>query len=274
VSTALLNWQGQNFDMNPARAVSLAIPLDFEGPQPGFFGAPRARRKALASGGFTGDTREGGSCNCEVLELTPHCNGTHTECVGHITHERATVPEQIGPVLCPALLLSVHPARLDSTEDSGPAKAEGSDSVITRLALQKAWELLSPKVPPQAMIIRTLPNTPEKQQRDWMDAPRPAWITREAAAWMVEQGIEHLLVDMPSVDRADDDGELVSHRLFWGLPDGSRKLLEAQRPGASITEMIFVPDALSDGLYLLNLQYPDFGSDAVPSRPLIHPAPA
>jgi len=272
--TPILDWQGVHFDMNPARAMSLAIPLDFEGPQPGFFGAPRARRKALEAGGFTGDTRAGGTCNCEVLEITPHCNGTHTECVGHITEERATVPEQIGTVLCPALLLSLYPSCLDSTDDSGPSKAEGSDSVIHKAALKAAWAGLSPAIPPLALIIRSLPNESTKKQRDWMESPAPPWITREAAEWIVEQGIEHLLVDMPSVDRADDEGELVTHRIFWGLPPSSAKLPEAKRPFASVTEMIYAEDHQGDGLYLLNLQYPDFRSDAVPSQPLLHPRSA
>lgn len=272
MSTAVLDWAGIRFDMNPTRAVSLAIPLDFEGPQPGFFGAPPARRKPLQAGDFTGDTRDGGTCNCEVLEITPHCNGTHTECVGHITADRATVPGQIGHVLCPALLVSVHPARLDSTNETGPDKAHGGDSVISRQALDNALARLSPNHPPQALIIRTLPNGTDKLGRNWMDGAAPAWLTREAAQWLIDQGIDHLLVDMPSVDRPDDDGELVAHRLFWGLPAGSRKLMEAMRPEASITEMIFADDTVNDGLYLLELQFPAFGTDAVPSRPLLHPA--
>ncbi len=47
----------------------------------------------MQAGEFLGDTRSGGSCNAEVLTLTPHCNGTHTECIGHITDERITLAE-------------------------------------------------------------------------------------------------------------------------------------------------------------------------------------
>ena len=38
-----------------------------------------------------GDTKQGGSCNFDTITLTPHCNGTHTECMGHITHENVSV---------------------------------------------------------------------------------------------------------------------------------------------------------------------------------------
>ena len=34
--------------------------------------------------------------------------------------------------------------------------------------------------------------------------------------------------------------------------------------------MIYVPDCISDGSYLLNLQIPAFLSDAAPSRPILY----
>ena len=42
----------------------------------------------------------------------------------------------------------------------------------------------------------------------------------------------------------------------------------------SVTEMIFVPDDIPDGLYWLDLQLAPFVSDAVPSRPIIYPVQA
>jgi hypothetical protein len=39
----------------------------------------------------------------------------------------------------------------------------------------------------------------------------------------------------------------------------------------TVTEMVFAPDQLTDGLYLLNLQIPPFQSDAAPSRPVLMP---
>jgi arylformamidase len=97
------------------------------------------------------------------------------------------------------------------------------------------------------------------------------WRKPSTDQWLVEQGIEHLLVDLPSVDRAEDGGELVAHRVFWGLPPGSRDIGESRRPHASITEMIFVPDELEDGPWLLRLEIPALNTDAVPSRPVLHP---
>ena len=97
-------------------------------------------------------------------------------------------------------------------------------------------------------------------------APAP-YLSREAAALLVERGIETLVLDLPSADRADDGGKLTAHRVFFGLPPGSRRAGEATRPRASITELAWIPPEVPDGLYLLDLQLPAFASDAAPSRP-------
>ena len=43
------------------------------------------------------------------------------------------------------------------------------------------------------------------------------------------------------------------------------------RTDRTVTEMIYVPDRIADGRYVLNLQLPAFQSDAAPSRPIIYP---
>ncbi len=69
---------------------------------------------------------------------------------------------------------------------------------------------------------------------------------------------------MPSVDREEDGGALEAHKAFWGVP-------EYPRPDATITELIYVPNTVVDGKYLLNLQMAAFENDACPSRPLLFP---
>ena len=44
---------------------------------------------------------------------------------------------------------------------------------------------------------------------------------------------------------------------------------DAVRAHCTITEMIFVPNEIRDGLYLLNLQTTSFDLDASPSKPVI-----
>src|SRR6185369_11692846 len=82
--------------------IDISIPLNFNGPQPNAYGAEPAWSQACESGDLVGDTRRGGSCNFEQYTLTPHCNGTHTECVGHITLERISVADCLRDVFLPA----------------------------------------------------------------------------------------------------------------------------------------------------------------------------
>ncbi|PSR06055.1 MAG: metal-dependent hydrolase, partial [Bacteroidetes bacterium SW_10_40_5] len=61
----------------------------------------------------------------------------------------------------------------------------------------------------------------------------------------------------------EDDPKLSSHHHFFAYPGKPRK-------NATITELIYVPNDITDGLYLLNLQVPSIASDAAPSRPCLY----
>jgi hypothetical protein len=256
------------------RAIDLSIALDFDGPQPNHFGAAPARARPLAAGGFIGDTRRGGSCNCDVLELTPHCNGTHTECVGHVTGERLSVAERAREPLLDALLLSVAtPAAERCDETADPAPLPG-DRLVTAAALRRAAarvEGAGPAATADALVIRTLPNDASKRHRRYEAPALPPFLSLEAVRWIVDRGVRHLLVDLPSIDRSHDEGRLAGHRAFWGLAPGATDAATAERPGATITELIYVPDDVPDGRYGLSLQIAPFSLDAAPSRPLLFP---
>jgi hypothetical protein len=99
----------------------------------------------------------------------------------------------------------------------------------------------------------------------------PPYLTREAVEWLVEKRIEHLVLDVPSVDRTHDEGHLVGHRLFFGLPAGSTARGDASRSRATITELAFIPDEVADGPCILTLAVPAIGGDAVPSQPIVYP---
>lgn len=240
--------------VDTARGVSLAIPLQFNGPQPNFFTAPSASAEPLQADGFTGDTHKGGSCNVSQYHLVPHCNGTHTECIGHVVDDTVTVTEQLRQSLLPATLVTLAP------------RHNLIDATLIKMSLQHhpVPELHT------AFIIRTLPNTREKLSHSYALVP-PAYVAEEAVALLVAAGVEHLLVDLPSLDPMQDEGRLAAHRAFWGLPAGSRRLADAKRPRATITEMIYVPEQVKDGYFLLDLQIPAFMSDAAPSRPVLYP---
>lgn len=245
-----LSHKGKHWRADMSRAIDLAIPLDFSDDQPSFFGAPPAERRDLGIEGFSGEVSTGASCNVGRYSLTPHCNGTHTECLGHLADNAPAVATTLAGGLLPARLVSVAP----------------DGERITAEQLAAGWP--EDAFPARALIVRSLPNTPDKRQREYrFDAP-PPYFTTEALEWVVTQGVEHLLTDLPSLDRMDDP-DLSAHRVFWGLPEG-HDATTAARPNHTITEMIYVPDEVADGEYLLDLQLPAFLTDAAPSRPLIY----
>ena len=95
----------------------------------------------------------------------------------------------------------------------------------------------------------------------------PSFFSIEAMEYLVGLGVEHLLVDTPSVDRLFDDGHLSAHNIFW---ETKGKELNPNTQNKTITEMIFAPNIIDDGKYLLNLQIPAFVSDVAPSRPILY----
>lgn len=259
------------------QSFDISIPLDFNGPQPNHFGAPRARAVPLEAGEFVGDTRQGGSCNCETLVLTPHCNGTHTECIGHVTGERISVADQARDALLGAAVLSTGLVSAESCGERADPMPQPGDQLVTAAELERAAARLGGGVAlagVRALVLRTLPNDAEKASRDYGESPTPAFLTLDAIRWIVELGVRHLLVDLPSVDRSHDQGRLSAHRVFWGLAPGATEGASASRPDATITEMVFVTDTVADGLYALSLQIAPFVTDAAPSRPLLFPLEA
>jgi arylformamidase len=267
---ALVRWNGAEVSTDLSRPIDIAITLDFDAEQPTHFGAPAANSQPFAVPGFSGSVAHGASCNCNIITLIPHCNGTHTECVGHLTTERLDAHRQVPVGLLPALLVTVDPVEAAATREGSHPQPQDGDKLVTRAALERAMPRTDmPTGLPQALVIRTLPNDSSKLRRDYTDMT-PPYLTREAAEFLVEQGIEHLLVDLPSIDRAHDEGRLTAHRIFFGLPAGSTSLAAAARTRSTVTELIFIPDEVADGPYLLQIQVPAISGDAVPSRPLLY----
>jgi arylformamidase len=262
-----VEFHGRRFRVG-LQAHDLSIPTTFDAGQLECFGAPPARAQALRAGNFIGEVSKGGSCNCFTLTITPHCNGTHTECVGHITHEPLSVRDLCTDPLSIAALLSVPTTRAGATTEASIPAPKHQDLLITRAAIETAARSALGEAPFCSLVIRTLPNDVSKHTRQYSDDPAP-YLTSEAAEWIVARDIAHLVVDLPSLDRAEDEGYLTAHRIFWNLAPRSTLLTASTRRHATITELAYIPDHLPDGLYLLNLQVAPFAADAAPSRPVL-----
>lgn len=189
---------------------------------------------------------EGAVVNFNNIHFNPHSHITHTECVGHITKKVHSVNENLKYFIFLAEVVTVVPEN------------DGEDFFISAKQLKTA--LRNKKR--DAIVIRTLPNLKDKKYMQYSNT-NPTYLLEEAAIYLKEKGIKHLLIDLPSVDKEKDEGKLLSHNAFWNT---SGKL----RMDATITEFIYVPNSVKDGEYLLNLMIAPFENDATPSKPVLY----
>ena len=283
---ARIHIDGREWQADLGAGRSIAIPLHFHGPQPNSYDVPPATAEAYEDGGFIGDTRRGGSCNFDRISFIPHCNGTHTECVGHITDERLSVEGLLAPGLLAATLISVETPRATESEEMYDPGVNEDDRFITAACIRDALQSqglpisaaangtharrgpLHPFL--EALVIRTLPNGTAKRSRRYMRQPA-AFFSIDAMRLVRALGVRHLLVDVPSLDRAFDEGKMVAHHIYWDVAFGSHEIETGQPSPRSVTEMIFVPDDVADGPWLLDIQIAPFSADAAPSRPVLFP---
>lgn len=194
---------------------------------------------------WIGSVAKGASTNFNNIQFNPHAHGTHTECVGHITKEFYSINECLKTFFFTAEVVSIVPERKEE------------DLVITKTQLETALQ-----TKPEAIIIRTLPNTDDKLKRQYSHS-NPPYIEEDGALFLKKIGVKHLLIDLPSVDKEEDGGTLLSHNAFWNT-NGELRL------DATITEMIYVSETIKDGSYILNLQIASFHNDATPSKPVLY----
>lgn len=241
-----LKWQGSILETDLGKPVAIAIPIKNGPENPNCYFAEPVKFEVINVDGFVGSIQLGGTVNHQKITMTPHGNGTHTECYAHITDTTATIAVQLTNHFQMAQLISVKPL------------TKGEDLVIDELALQNVALLAGV----QALIIRTLPNSAEKLTQNY-SGTNPAYFTQEAMQQIVDHGVQHLITDLPSVDKEQDGGKLAAHKTFWQVENEIRQ-------NTTITELAFIPDFVADGLYLLDLQILPLELDVSPSNPILY----
>jgi len=241
----------QNFEIDLSKPIDISIPLSNTDANPIAWYIEKPTIEPVKFGNWIGKVSEGSSTNFNNIFFNPHGHGTHTECLGHITREFFSINQCLKQFFFTAELISIEPANMNG------------DKIITKEKIEKG---LSGKTP-EAIIIRTLPNSETKKHKNYSKT-NPPYLLEEAATFIRESGIKHLLIDLPSVDREEDEGRLLAHKAFWNVKDVNN-LNEDARLDCTITEMIFVDDNIRDGSYLLNLQMAPFENDASPSKPVL-----
>lgn len=249
-ATIVLN--GTSFTTDLSQPIDISLPLSNTDKNPIAWYIEKPVIEPVRMGDWVGKVSEGSSTNFNNIFFNPHGHGTHTECLGHITRDFYSVNQALKQFFFTAELISILP------------EERGEDFVITKQQIEQALEGKSP----EAVIIRTLPNDTAKKSKNYSNT-NPPYIEEAGAALIREKGIKHLLIDLPSVDRESDEGKLLAHKAFWNVKDIYNLNADA-RHDATITEMVYVNDAVKDGSYLLNLQIASFENDASPSKPVLY----
>ena len=241
---AKIKIKDKKYKVDLSKPLDISIPIeDKKGTLAWYVNNPLI--EPVVIGDFTGSVAKGASTNFNKITFYPHANATHTECVGHITKEFYSINKLLQDYFFLSEVITISP------------KKKQNDCVITKYQIKQAIKNTNI----DALIIRTLSNKKDKLQKNYSNT-NPVYLLEEAATYLKEIGIKHLLIDLPSVDKEKDNGELLSHKAFWNFPNNLRL-------DATITEFIFVPNTIKDGLYLLNLQVAPFENNASPSRPLL-----
>jgi arylformamidase len=241
-----LNHKGKTYKADLDQPLDISIPLRSGVQNVNAWYSDPVRIEPVRNGEWVGDVNQGGSVNFRNVFFNPHGNGTHTECVGHISNEDYSINQCLKKFFFIAELITIL-----------PFEQMDGDRVITKE--QISISLGGKK--PEALVIRTISNPPEKINAQYSKT-NPPYLLEEAASYINELGVDHLLIDLPSVDREVDGGKLLAHRAFWQYP-GSPQLHK------TITELIYVSNDVLDGTFLLNLQIAPFENDASPSKPIL-----
>ena len=244
LATIKHNSKNYQIDFKKPIDISIAIDVSKQNVNAWYIGEPK-----IFPEDFDGEkikVSEGAAVNFNNIEFNPHSHITHTECVGHITEKEHSVNQNLTQYFFLSELVTIAPTQLDD------------DFVITKKQLKFA---LGNKKR-EAIVIRTLPNLADKKAAQYSNT-NPPYLLEEAAVYLREKGIKHLLIDLPSVDRESDEGQLLSHNAFWNTAGELRF-------DATITEFVFVPNDVEDGTYFLNLMIAPFENDASPSKPILY----
>lgn len=273
-----LRFNDHEYEADLQQPLDVSIPLKMGETQVNCFYAPLFEAIPVKAGDFIGSTAAGGAVNFYNLQINPHGNGTHTECVGHIARKEHfntskdivfNIQESLTKFHFFAKLCTLYPTRLSN-----------GDRVILPTQIK---EILQPGET-EALLIRTMPNGAQKKERNYSGS-NPPYFDPAAIEYLVECGVQHLLIDLPSVDREEDGGKLSAHKAYWQYPADGQNLVkngkrdeqfkvsrveDFKRKKCTITELIYVKNEIQDGLYLLNLQILSLEMDASPSKPVLY----
>ncbi|WP_339893457.1 cyclase family protein [uncultured Algibacter sp.] len=243
---ATIQYNSRKLQIDLSKPLDISMPIISSKKNVNVWYIDEPKIEPVKDGEWTAAVSEGASVNFNNIHFNPHAHGTHTECAGHITEKVHSINQNLKTFFFLAEVITVAPEN------------DKEDKIISKKQLQFA---LGNKKR-DAIILRTIPNTRDKLSRQYSHT-NWTYLKEDAVKFLVSKGVKHLLIDLPSIDKEEDGGELLGHNAFWNTK-GKLRL------DATITELIYVSNKIEDGEYFLNLQIAPFENDASPSKPILY----
>ncbi len=237
--------------IDTSKGLDISIPLSNDENNPLAWYVDKPVFEPVRAEGFVGLVSEGSSTNFRNIFFNPHGHGTHTECLGHITNEIHSINKNLRESFFTAEVITITPEKRWNEQD------QIWDEVISKEQIEQA--ITSERV--NAIVLRTFPNVISKKHKNY-SLTNPPYLDVACVEVLNNKQVKHFLIDLPSVDRENDEGKLLFHHAFWQVPNNPQF-------DKTITEFIYVSDEIQDGRYVLNLQTAPFENDATPSRPVL-----
>ena len=101
--------KNQLYKINLNEPIDISIPLSNNKNCTSAWYVEPMKLEPVVNGEWIGDVNKGGSVNFRNITFNPHGNGTHTECVGHISKEWVSINQCLKQFMFLAKLISVTP---------------------------------------------------------------------------------------------------------------------------------------------------------------------
>ena len=211
------------------------------------------------AGKFIGDVHKGGSCNVDEIKYIPH-SITHIETSAHILSNKnhSCTIDKVNPKYFSGLTYLMDFSKTKMTEN-----------LIGWNMIQK--KLLKLKLPITHLAIKTSASL-LSQHYDFSDKDFIA-IDPKAAKELHEfsfknKNLNCLILDLPSIDTENDNGKLLAHRNFYGIPE---KITEYDdKEGRIIIELAYF-NKLKEGYYYTIMTPPKMVTNAVTTDISLYP---
>ena len=104
--------KGKDYKIDLYQPIDISIPLSNDKNCTSAWYIEPMKLEPVTNGSWIGDVNKGGAVNFRNITFNPHGNGTHTECVGHISKEFVTINKCLKQFMFLAEVVTLLPTQI------------------------------------------------------------------------------------------------------------------------------------------------------------------